>query len=131
MRPGCWQKAVISRTSRARVVADRWAGLRKVLILGREAVKITGGLLARGERSGAGWGSKGGAKSVLLVSPGGGLPHHDSFALKPDAPAEVAGPYKPIDTVVPGTRIGELLPRMARVMDKVALVRSGAHNNDH
>jgi hypothetical protein len=71
------------------------------------------------------------AKSVILVYLGGGLTHHDTFDMKPDAPEEVRGKYKSIDTVVPGLRIGELLPNMAKVMDKVSLVRSGAHNNDH
>jgi hypothetical protein len=71
------------------------------------------------------------ARSVILVYLGGGLSHHDSFDLKPEAPPEVRGKYKSIDTNVPGLRIGELLPRMARVMDRVHLVRSGAHNNDH
>jgi hypothetical protein len=71
------------------------------------------------------------AKSVLLVYLGGGLSHHDSFDLKPDAPAEIRGKYRPIDTVVPGLRVGELLPRLAKVMNRLTLVRSGAHNNDH
>ncbi len=71
------------------------------------------------------------AKSVLLVYLGGGLSHHDSFDPKPEAPSEVRGKYSTIDTCVAGLRLGELLPRMARVMDRVALVRSGAHNNDH
>lgn len=71
------------------------------------------------------------ARSVILVYLGGGLSHHDSFDLKPEAPEEIRGIYRPIATNVPGTQIGELLPKMAQVMDKVALVRSGAHNNDH
>ena len=71
------------------------------------------------------------AKSVILVYLGGGLSHHDSFDPKPDAPAEIRGKYKVISTVVPGLQIGEKLPLMARVMDKVAVVRSGSHNNDH
>jgi hypothetical protein len=71
------------------------------------------------------------AKSVVLVYLGGGLSHHDSFDLKPDAPSEIAGIYKPMRTNVAGTVIGELLPRFSTIMDKVALVRSGAHNNDH
>jgi hypothetical protein len=71
------------------------------------------------------------AKSVLLVYLGGGLSHHDSFDLKPDAPEEVRGKYKPIGTSVPGLQVGELLPRMAGVMHRLTLVRSGAHNNDH
>jgi uncharacterized protein (DUF1501 family) len=71
------------------------------------------------------------AKSVILVYLGGGLSHHDSFDPKPDAPAEVRGKYKPIDTVVPGLRISEMVPRIARMMNRLTLVRSGAHNNDH
>src|SRR5436305_169340 len=71
------------------------------------------------------------ARSVILVYLGGGLSHHDSFDLKPQGPEEIRGIYRPIATSVPGLQIGELLPRMARVMHKVALVRSGAHNNDH
>jgi hypothetical protein len=71
------------------------------------------------------------AKSVILVYLGGGLSHHDSFDLKPDAPQEIRGKYAPIRSNVPGTYVGELLPMMAKTMDKVCLVRSGAHNNDH
>ena len=71
------------------------------------------------------------ARSVILVYLGGGLSHHDSFDLKPDSPEEIRGIYRPIATNVVGTQVGELLPRMSQVMDKVALVRSGAHNNDH
>ena len=71
------------------------------------------------------------AKSVILVYLGGGLSHHDSFDLKPEATPEIRGKYKPIPSVVPGLQVGELLPMMAKAMDKVALIRSGAHNNDH
>jgi hypothetical protein len=71
------------------------------------------------------------ARSVILVYLGGGLTHHDTFDLKPDAPEEIRGPYRPIASNVPGTLISERLPLFSRIMDKVALVRSGAHNNDH
>ncbi len=71
------------------------------------------------------------AKSVVLVFLGGGLSHHDTFDMKPAAPEEIRGKYSPIGTHVPGLAIGELLPQMAKSMDKVALVRSGSHNNDH
>jgi len=71
------------------------------------------------------------ARSMILIYLGGGLSHHDSFDLKPDAPAEIRGIYHPIATSVAGVQVGELLPRTARVMHKVALIRSGAHNNDH
>src|SRR5919202_1151840 len=59
------------------------------------------------------------ARSVLLVYLGGGLSPHDSFDPKPEAPAEVRGKYRPVDTSVPGLHIGELLPRMARVMHRL------------
>lgn len=71
------------------------------------------------------------AKSVILVYLGGGLSHHDSFDMKLDAPEDIRGKYKSIDTNVTGLKIGELLPKMARTMDKVCLVRSQSHESDH
>src|SRR5262249_46063518 len=46
------------------------------------------------------------------------------FDLKPDAPAEVRGPFRPIDTAVPGIHVCEFLPKTAKLVDKVAVVRS-------
>ncbi len=63
-------------------------------------------------------------KSVIMVYLSGGLSHQDTFDLKPQAPAEVRGEYHPIATNVPGIQIGNLLPNMAKCMDKVALIRS-------
>ncbi len=63
-------------------------------------------------------------KSVILVYLVGGPPHQDLFDLKPNAPAEIAGPMQPIATNVPGIEICELLPMMARMMDKFAVIRS-------
>lgn len=63
-------------------------------------------------------------KSVIMVYLSGGLAHQDSFDLKPEAPAEVRGEFKPIDTSAPGIQICELLPNLAKVMDKSVLVRS-------
>jgi hypothetical protein len=71
------------------------------------------------------------AKSVLLVFLGGGISHHDSFDLKPEAVEEIRGKYKSIPTDVTGLQICELLPKMAKTMSKVALVRSQQHGNDH
>jgi hypothetical protein len=75
--------------------------------------------------------SKSAKRSVILVYLGGGLSHHDSFDPKPEATPEVRGDYKTIGTVVPGLTVTEKVPLLARVMDRVALIRSGAHNNDH
>jgi hypothetical protein len=71
------------------------------------------------------------ARSVVLVYLGGGLSHHDSFDMKPEAPEEIRGKYKPISTNVAGVQISEKLPLMAQQMNRLTLVRSGAHNNDH
>lgn len=71
-------------------------------------------------------------KSVILIYLVGGPPHQDMFDLKPDAPKEIAGPWKPIATNVTGVRICEALPRLARNMDKLAIIRSLVGNQaDH
>lgn len=66
-------------------------------------------------------------KSVILVFLTGGPSHLDMFDLKPDAPAEIRGEFKPIATRLPGLTICEHLPRLAARADKFALVRSLAH----
>lgn len=71
------------------------------------------------------------AKSVILVYLGGGMSHHDTFDPKPEAIEEVRGKYGTIKTNVNGLIVSDMLPKMAQAMDKVCLVRSGAHNNDH
>ncbi len=63
-------------------------------------------------------------KSVIMVYLSGGLAHQDTFDLKPDAPAGIRGEFKPIATRLPGVQIGELLPKMAGTLDKVAVIRS-------
>jgi hypothetical protein len=63
-------------------------------------------------------------KAVIMVYLTGGLAHQDTFDLKPSAPAEVRGEFRPIATNVPGVHIGELLPRTAAVMDRIAILRS-------
>jgi hypothetical protein len=63
-------------------------------------------------------------KSVIMVYLSGGLAHQDTFDLKPNAPAEVRGEFKPIPTNVPGVQFGEHVPRLAKCMDKLVVVRS-------
>ena len=62
--------------------------------------------------------------SVILFWLSGGLSHIDSWDPKPDAPAEVRGPFGSIPTKVPGIRVGEHLPMQASIMDKLTLIRS-------
>ncbi len=57
----------------------------------------------------------------------GGPSQLDTWDLKPNAPEEIRGPFRPIDTNVPGIQISEVFPRLAQLMDKVALVRSVYH----
>jgi hypothetical protein len=59
----------------------------------------------------------------------GGPSHIDLFDLKPDAPAEVRGPFKPVATSVPGIAVCEHLPRLARRMHRVLQVRSVRHTD--
>ncbi|MCX7391970.1 MAG: DUF1501 domain-containing protein, partial [Planctomycetia bacterium] len=71
------------------------------------------------------------AKSVILIFLGGGLSHHDSFDMKPEAVEQIRGKYQSIATTVPGLNICELLPKTAQIMNTLTLVRSGTHENDH
>ncbi len=72
------------------------------------------------------------AKSVIYIFLSGGLAQHESFDLKPSAPAEVRGEFKPISTKTPGIQICEHLPMLAERSDKWAVVRSLTHPyNEH
>ena len=64
------------------------------------------------------------SKAIIMVFLSGGPPHQDMFDLKPAAPLEIRGEFQPIATNVPGVEICEHLPRLARMTDKLAIVRS-------
>jgi hypothetical protein len=66
-------------------------------------------------------------KSCIFVLLCGGPSHLDTWDLKPDAPAEIRGPYKPGATTVPGMRISELHTRLAKLTDHFCLIRSMTH----
>jgi Protein of unknown function (DUF1501) len=71
-------------------------------------------------------------KSVIIVYLTGAPSHIDTFDLKPDAPPEVRGEFKPIATKVPGLHVGEHLPHLAARADKYAIVRTLSHReNNH
>jgi hypothetical protein len=71
------------------------------------------------------------AKSVIQIWLGGGPSHLDTFDPKPEAGNDYCGPLnKPLDTNVPGIRIGQLLPELAKLADKYSLIRSMTHKND-
>jgi hypothetical protein len=74
-------------------------------------------------------GTTGNRKAVILVWLAGGPSHIDMYDLKPEAPAEIRGEFRPIKTNVPGIDISEHLPLQARIMDRLAIVRSACHTN--
>lgn len=67
-------------------------------------------------------------RSAILVFLGGGPSHQDSLDLKPKAPAEYRGQFRPIKTSAPGVEICEHLPKLARRADQYAIVRGITHN---
>lgn len=114
-------------------------GHARILCSRREFVRVGGGLAAMGLTLGnlaaarplAANVGTGGAKSCILVYLLGGPPHQDMFDLKPDAPAEIRGPFQPISTRTPGIDICELLPKLANISDKYALIRSVTQRNSN
>src|SRR4051812_22043115 len=96
----------------------------------REFLRVGGGLAVAGFRAPSLASPPAGrATSCILVYLLGGPPHLDMWDLKPDAPAEVRGPFRPVATSVPGVRVCEHLPRLAGLAHRYALVRSVSHNN--
>src|SRR6185312_4944381 len=63
-------------------------------------------------------------KAVIMIFLPGGPAHQDLFDLKPQAPSEIRGEFMPIGTNVPGMQICEMMPRLAKMADRVALIRS-------
>jgi hypothetical protein len=67
---------------------------------------------------------EGRAKSVIMIVLGGGPSHVDTYDMKPNAPAEIRGEFRPIRTNVAGLELCELLPKQAKIADKFSIVRS-------
>jgi hypothetical protein len=68
-------------------------------------------------------------KAIINIYLPGGPPHIDMWDLKPEAPAEIRGEFKPIKTNVPGIEICELFPKIAAMMDKFAIIRTLADSD--
>ena len=81
-------------------------------------------------RAEAGTGTEPKAKSCIFLYLQGGPSTIDMWDLKPEAPSEIRGPYKPIATKVPGTLVGEHCHRSAKVADKFTILRSHSHNDN-
>jgi len=76
-------------------------------------------------------GGTGTAKSAIMIYLPGGPSHMDMYDLKPQAPAEYRGEFKPIATNVPGVQISEHFPMQAKMFDKLAVVRSLVSVDEH
>ena len=81
-------------------------------------------ILQRQAQAAARSGKPCGKKSVILFWLSGGPSQIDMWDPKPDAPAEIRGPFRSIPTTVPGVHFSEHLPRQARIMDKLTVIRS-------
>jgi hypothetical protein len=90
---------------------------------------LRGRALAASSRA-ASQGIFGKARSCILCFLFGAPAHQDVWDLKPDAPAEVRGEFRPIATSVPGLRLGEHIPRIARTAHRFALLRAVTHPDD-
>ncbi len=67
------------------------------------------------------------AKSVIFLFLFGGPSQFETFDVKPDAPSEIRGPFRAIQTRTPGLQVCEHLPRLADVSDKLTVVRTMSH----
>ena len=106
-------------------------GLLGAASLGTSAWSLTQGLRLTAASESASSTSLpiGRAKRCILIWMDGGPSHHEMFDPKPEAPTEIRGEFDTISTSVPGQRIGDQLPRIARVMDRLTVVRSVAHHD--
>ena len=95
-------------------------------LTGLSALGISDLMRLQGQGAAAG---SGGGPSMIVVWLWGGPSHMETFDLKPDAPEQYRGLFKPIPTNVPGMEICEKLPRLARTADKFALIRSIGHGS--
>src|SRR6478735_8134491 len=82
-------------------------------------------------RASAGTGISTSQKAAIMIYLPGGPSHLDMYDLKPNAPKEFRGEFKPIQTNVPGVQISEHFPLQARMWDKLACVRSLVAVEEH
>jgi uncharacterized protein (DUF1501 family) len=118
------------------MVSDGFHGAARLSPLTRRQLLQVGGLGMVGltlprllQANSASASRSGDEKSCIFIVQYGGAPHQDSFDLKPEAPSDIAGPYRPIATTVPGFQICEKLPRLAKLAKHYSLIRSMTHGD--
>jgi hypothetical protein len=103
-------------------------GVRRRDMLKAGALTVGGLTMTNFNRmAAAGQIESGRAKRAIFIELNGGPSHMDTFDLKPNAPDEVRGSFKPINTNVTGIQISEHLPKLAQCMDKFAILRGVSH----
>ncbi len=95
----------------------------------RDFLRVGAGLAVAATTAGAAAAESARAKSCILIYLLGGPPQLDTFDLKPNAPVEIRGPFRPIATREPGVHLCEHLPRLAQMTNRFALVRSVSYPN--
>src|SRR4051812_7943404 len=110
---------VLGARNRTRIQLSRRSLLR-VGMLGMAGLTLAD--LLRLRARGAERGQRPKDTAVIQVFLEGGPSHIDTYDPKPDAPSEFRGEFRPIATCVPGISIGELMPRQARVMDRMTIL---------
>jgi hypothetical protein len=105
----------------------RWSRRNVIRVGGLGLLGMTLPGLLRAEALSKGRGPKPRAKSVVFLFQWGGPSHIDMFDMKPDAPEAIRGPHRPIGSAADGIQVSEKMPRTAKVMDKVTLIRSMHH----
>src|SRR5262245_42401902 len=119
---GCPEFRRLSRTSRRSVLQAGASGLLGLSLADLLAAQALAGTASET----AGYGR---AKRCIFLFMWGGPSQLDTLDMKPAAPDNVRGPFKPIATKVPGVQICEHFSQLAGVMDKVALIRSLGHDD--
>lgn len=116
-----WQHVRMPRREAIQIGAVGILGLGMNHLAGLREARAADGLLPRGK-----------AKKCIFIFLSGGLAQHESFDMKPDAPEDIRGEFKPIATKTPGLQICEHLPMLADRSNKWAVCRSLTHgSNDH
>ena len=120
----------IKRTSEFQLKRDLLASRRQALKVGGAGMLGLNmpGILRASERPSV---IKPRAKRVIFLFQWGGPSPIDMFDMKPDAPDDIRSPYKPIQSSVPGLQVCEHLPKMAKMMEKITLIRSVHHKMKH
>jgi uncharacterized protein (DUF1501 family) len=112
--------ATCDGVSRRELLRIGGAGLLGVTLSNLLAVQACGETAPQGKQR-AGFGS---AKNFIFIFLQGGPSHIDIWDPKPEAPDNIRGKFKPIATKIPGVQISEVMPNLAKVLDKTTLIRS-------